>query len=129
LVMVWAIVPGTGASLVWPAEYLMLGAWLILGVIMWMLSKKKSRKESLGEMLGDEVYAHIAPFEDDAEQAHSATRNLDCNTHLKSYNMAKHYSKSIWPAILMSLRSAGCSLVQMRCIQDQGRSGDFVLLR
>ncbi|HIW46471.1 MAG TPA: APC family permease [Candidatus Yaniella excrementigallinarum] len=74
LIIVWAIVPGTGASLVWPAEYLMLGAWLILGVIMWMLSKKKSRKESLGAMLGDEVYAQIAPFEDDAEQIHSATR-------------------------------------------------------
>ena len=74
LVIVWAIVPGTGASLVWPAEYVMLGAWLILGVIMWMLSKKKSRKESLGEMLGDEVYAQIAPFEDDAEQTHPATR-------------------------------------------------------
>src|SRR5699024_1068761 len=74
LIIVWAIVPGTGASLVWPACYVMLGAWLILAGIMWRLPEKISRKESRGAMVGHEVYAQIAPFRDDAAQIHSATR-------------------------------------------------------
>lgn len=64
LVIIWAVVPGTGASLVWPAEYIMLGAWFLLGIILWQLSRKKSRKESLEALLGDEAYRQVAPYEE-----------------------------------------------------------------
>jgi amino acid transporter len=75
LVIVWALVPGTGASLIWPAEYIMLGAWFVLGIVLWVMSKHKSRQAALQDMLGDEVYQQIAPFEADATNSASAGKD------------------------------------------------------
>ena len=60
-VIVWALVPGTSSSLVWPAEYIILGAWLLLGVVMYVFAANRRTigyDEGLHEILGDS-YANL----------------------------------------------------------------------
>ncbi|WP_392467539.1 APC family permease [Arsenicicoccus cauae] len=53
LVIVMALWPGTGISLVWPAEYLILGVWLGLGAILYAVSRSLPREEALDALLGE----------------------------------------------------------------------------
>lgn len=52
LVIVFALWPGTDSSLAWPQEYIILGAWLVLGAILFAVSGKKPRTEALTALLG-----------------------------------------------------------------------------
>ncbi|WP_210415244.1 MULTISPECIES: APC family permease [unclassified Corynebacterium] len=57
LVIALALVPGSGLSLVFPAEYLILGAWALLGAFFYLTNKKHTPSEqALHSLLGD--YAH-----------------------------------------------------------------------
>jgi len=53
LVIVMALWPGTGISLVWPAEYLILGVWLGLGATLYAVSRSLPREEALDALLGE----------------------------------------------------------------------------
>lgn len=72
LVIVWAIVPGTGSSLVWPSEYIILGVWCAIGAVLYVVAAKKqiSRTEGLKALLGDS-YAHLHRHEVEAQQRKS----------------------------------------------------------
>lgn len=70
LVIVWAIVPGTGASLVWPAEYIILGVWMVLGIVLYAVSRAKPRTEALRALLGDS-YEHLHRHEVEAQRRES----------------------------------------------------------
>lgn len=65
LVIVFTVLPGTGMTLVWPAEYLMLGGWALLGAILFAITPSPAdREEVFTEMLGphaEEVRAARAP--------------------------------------------------------------------
>lgn len=62
LIIVFTLLPGTGMTLVWPAEYLMLGGWAVLGLIMYLATPApRNREEVFTEMLG--------PHADDLREA------------------------------------------------------------
>lgn len=63
LVIVLALWPGTDYSLVWPAEYVILAAWLVLGAVLYLLAPKVDDKEALAELLGSS-YADTVAQED-----------------------------------------------------------------
>ncbi|GAA2095103.1 MULTISPECIES: APC family permease [Brevibacterium] len=52
-VIVWALVPNSGASLVWPAEYIILGVWLVLGLLLYLVARPRTRTDALQSLLGD----------------------------------------------------------------------------
>ncbi|WKD61287.1 putative amino acid permease YhdG [Corynebacterium ciconiae DSM 44920] len=56
LIVVWALAPGTPASLVWPAEYIILGVWLLLGGALYVGSSKLEDHHALTAMLGDSYH-------------------------------------------------------------------------
>lgn len=51
-VIVLALWPGTGSSLVWPSEYLILLVWLVLGVVLYAVSRRTDPQASLRALLG-----------------------------------------------------------------------------
>ncbi|MBV7280966.1 APC family permease [Corynebacterium sp. TAE3-ERU30] len=56
LIVVWALLPGTPATLVWPAEYIILGVWLLLGGALYAFSTRLEDHDALGAMLGDSYH-------------------------------------------------------------------------
>ncbi len=61
-------IPGSGGNLVWQ-EWIMVGGWTLLGVVFYIICKKKY-KESFGilvELISDEAAATLMPEADDAE--------------------------------------------------------------
>lgn len=54
-VIVLALWPGTGSSLIWPHEYLILAAWLLLGAILFAISSGTDTQGSLAALLGEET--------------------------------------------------------------------------
>ncbi len=71
-VAVATIIPNSPLSLVWPAEYIILGVWIVLGFVLYML-KPKDDGNALKELLGD-FYSLVRPDEaaEDAEEDHQA---------------------------------------------------------
>jgi len=57
LVVGYALWPGTDLSLVWPQEYLILLAWVVLGAVLYSLTRGKDDEEALRELLGDRMPA------------------------------------------------------------------------
>lgn len=60
-VILWAILPGTSSSLVWPAEYIILAVWVVLGIILYIVAASRrtiSYDQGLHEILGDS-YANL----------------------------------------------------------------------
>lgn len=51
-VIVLALLPGTGSSLVWPAEYIILLAWLALGFVLYLGGARKPDAEALQSLTG-----------------------------------------------------------------------------
>lgn len=53
LVITFTIIPGTGMTLVWPAEYIMLGGWALLGLVLFLATPKPAdTSQVFAEMLG-----------------------------------------------------------------------------
>lgn len=53
LIILGTLLPGTSMSLVWPYEYLILLAWAVLGVVIYLLSRRQhNESEALRELLG-----------------------------------------------------------------------------
>ncbi|NUL59466.1 APC family permease [Brevibacterium luteolum] len=69
LVIIWAIVPGTSSSLVWPAEYIILSVWFAIGTVLYFVARAKQidRTEGLHAILGDS-YDHLHRHEIAAQQ-------------------------------------------------------------
>ncbi|XZO07102.1 hypothetical protein ABU186_05685 [Weissella paramesenteroides] len=40
LIAVATLIPGTGVSLVWPYEYVILGIWIVIGLISYFAGRK-----------------------------------------------------------------------------------------
>ena len=61
-------IPGTGGSLILP-EWLMVGAWSLLGVVFFVICKKKYKESfgSLVQLISDEDAATLMPEADDVE--------------------------------------------------------------
>ena len=61
-------IPGTGGSLILP-EWLMVGAWSLLGVVFFVICKKKYKESfgSLVQLISDEDAATLMPGADDVE--------------------------------------------------------------
>lgn len=51
-VIALALWPGTGSSLVWPHEYIILLVWIVLGVVLFALSRRTDPRDSLATLLG-----------------------------------------------------------------------------
>lgn len=49
----YALWPGTDLSLLWPQEYLILGAWVGLGVVMYAVAPRMSDHDALAALLGE----------------------------------------------------------------------------
>lgn len=49
----FAVFPGTSISLIWPAEYIILGLWIALGAILLMRTPKVDEDNALSDILGD----------------------------------------------------------------------------
>ena len=47
------LIPGTSLSLVWPEEYLILGVWALVGVILYAMAPKEDREKELRSLLGE----------------------------------------------------------------------------
>jgi APA family basic amino acid/polyamine antiporter len=54
LVILLTLVPGTGISLVWPAEYVILLAWVLLGALIYAIAPKERDEQALRALLGDQ---------------------------------------------------------------------------
>lgn len=53
LVMAFTILPGTGMTLIWPEEYILLAVWAVLGLILFLVTPApKDREGAFREMLG-----------------------------------------------------------------------------
>ncbi|MCS6711520.1 APC family permease [Brachybacterium sp. EF45031] len=53
LVILFALLPGTGLSLVWPAEHLMLVGWALLGVVLYLVTPApRDAEAAFDDMLG-----------------------------------------------------------------------------
>ena len=62
IIWVMPLIPGTPVSLVWPYEYLLLIAWVILGIIMYLISRKRIKElgvETIARNLLGEYYDEI----------------------------------------------------------------------
>jgi amino acid transporter len=52
-IIVATLLPGTALSLAWPAEYLILAAWVLLGVIVYRLAPRaRNQQEEIEALLG-----------------------------------------------------------------------------
>lgn len=60
LVIVLALWPGTNLSLVWPAEYIIVALWIVLGAVLYALNKPIPDHEALSRLLG-EYYENLEP--------------------------------------------------------------------
>ncbi|MDY3127663.1 MAG: APC family permease [Corynebacterium sp.] len=60
LVIVLALFPGSKLSLVWPAEYIMLVVWFVLGAILYKVSTPVPREQALEELLGSYAKTLVA---------------------------------------------------------------------
>lgn len=56
LVILFALFPGSPKSLVWPAEYIILVLWFVLGFALSFMSGKVNRSEALKDLLGEYVH-------------------------------------------------------------------------
>ncbi len=54
LVIVLSLVPGTDISLVWPAEYVILVVWFVLGAVIYAIAPKEEDEQALRALLGDQ---------------------------------------------------------------------------
>lgn len=63
-VIIFALIPNTGLSLVWPAEHIILAVWLCAGLLLYRFVKPLDRDEALRELLGEHHYAMLSPKED-----------------------------------------------------------------
>ena len=53
LVIAFAVFPGTELSLVWPQEYLLLAAWAVLGLVLYVVTGRPRDEEAVfDDMLG-----------------------------------------------------------------------------
>ena len=60
-IVVAALVPTSPLALLWPYEYLILVAWIALGILMYKLSPKRlTKEESLKALLG-KYYHELKP--------------------------------------------------------------------
>lgn len=55
-VIALALWPGTGSSLIWPAEYAILLVWLVLGAVLFAGAKRTDDTESLSALLGTDQH-------------------------------------------------------------------------
>lgn len=55
LVIAFSLWPGTDQSLVWPQEYIILGAWAALGIVCYLLSPRGSDERARQVLLGDQA--------------------------------------------------------------------------
>ncbi|MDN5856348.1 MAG: APC family permease, partial [Actinomycetia bacterium] len=53
LVIAYALWPGTDLSILWPQEYIILAAWLVLGVVLYAISPKTDEDAARRVLLGD----------------------------------------------------------------------------
>jgi APA family basic amino acid/polyamine antiporter len=51
-IIVATLIPGTALSLVWPQEYLILLAWLLVGVLLYQLALRSADTDGLSAVLG-----------------------------------------------------------------------------
>lgn len=59
-VIVMVLVPGTPIALVWPAEYLILAAWVLLGAVIYAAVRRRgSTGNEIVELLGDHAPAAL----------------------------------------------------------------------
>ncbi|MGF1473931.1 MAG: APC family permease [Rubrobacteraceae bacterium] len=65
LVILATLAPGTDMSLVWPSEYAILLAWVILGVVIYGLAPKDDENQALKTLLGDQYDKLERDKEDD----------------------------------------------------------------
>jgi APA family basic amino acid/polyamine antiporter len=68
LVILLTLVPGTDIALVWPSEYIILLAWIVLGAIIYAIAPKERDEQALRALLGDQ-YAKIGAEPGEAETA------------------------------------------------------------
>jgi basic amino acid/polyamine antiporter, APA family len=54
LVILLSLVPGTDISLVWPAEYVILVIWFVLGAVIYAIAPKEEDEQALRALLGDQ---------------------------------------------------------------------------
>jgi basic amino acid/polyamine antiporter, APA family len=54
LVILLTLVPGTDISLVWPAEYIILVVWILLGAVIYAMAPKEEDEQALSTLLGDQ---------------------------------------------------------------------------
>lgn len=56
LIIAFCLIPGTGMSLVWPYEHLILAGWAVLGVILFLATPApQDREAAFREMVGDDL--------------------------------------------------------------------------
>lgn len=51
--MIILSVPGTDLSIVWPHEYAILVAWLVLGAVTYMATRGESEENALRSLAGE----------------------------------------------------------------------------
>lgn len=56
LVICYALWPGTDLSILWPQEYLILAAWLCLGLLLYVASPRIDEEQARRVLLGDHYY-------------------------------------------------------------------------
>ncbi|WP_286954018.1 MULTISPECIES: APC family permease [Corynebacterium] len=71
LVIILAVFPGTNISLVWPAEYIILALWFVLGFILYKTSGNMEEDQALSDLLGE--YADTLESTTAEEKPASAT--------------------------------------------------------
>lgn len=68
-VIAFAMWPGTSLSLVWPYEYIILGAWLVFGVALYFSARERDDERALCTLLG-ETYEQLYPTAADSNTRH-----------------------------------------------------------
>ncbi|HBT48612.1 MAG: Amino acid transporter [Caldanaerobacter subterraneus] len=53
IIAIATLIPGTPLSLAWPYEYIVLGVWAIVGVILYAKAPKGNEEEALKNLLGE----------------------------------------------------------------------------
>jgi APA family basic amino acid/polyamine antiporter len=66
LVILLSLVPGTDISLVWPAEYVILVVWFLLGALIYAIAPKERDEQALRALLGEQ-YGKIEAEPGEAE--------------------------------------------------------------
>lgn len=59
LIIVFALIPGTGMSLIWPQEYAILVVWVVLGSIIYAVAPKESGDQRAAKTLMGDEYRKI----------------------------------------------------------------------